>query len=1224
MQRALNHGRDDVIASFAGRLRPNDVRVAVAAIGGLQLLPELQASTYRIEALAHAAVAACEGNRAPRRRDLAAWLTELGALVGNAEDPAEDVFAGRVVFEGQNYRVLEGLSEGGCFHLQLILSVVEDMPDAFQPLKEACRAALVLSEAICARAGTVPNELGAEFPKRSKIGEWELRPVRELASWVTFSDEDLDSLGVTLAAFQQFLLAPHERAVLSKSYGTSELYTKPMVLIDASLVVALPTAIGHAIRSFVIEACRNMSPQTIGVLRMKHLEAILKQVLESPIFGRIPFASIELSLNPVIATEPTEIEPGYWVQIVFVTDDLVGFEVDGLMGVASNSHQAEMLLDRNILEAQTYCEAQTGFKAGLSIVFTCGFGRGREMGIRVQDGNWFIETASEYDATVLSWRHDLELADILRLAMTERDLAAVGFEVPRMNSLLGKVSDALANRGHLIPHEALEDGMAGGLILMPQNSQLKQRLHYHQRNDIRVVCSPEGSAVTVRKTSGGRRSPSKVCRIYASASEARMGRFRAVWVNKKRTWWIETRPLSADARRPCVRSFMALEVWMEKAAPVLDATFPELSDLMSWELHIDPQPPANVEDFSPADIDEIGASIAINCDPVGKAVKIKVAGDFWRGLSHPDNRAEAALVEAFVRGTLQLHSVDVSRAAGLMQQIVISPQARQLHVFAPQDFRDHLRTGVEPNVVHVSKFQDAAMRIGLGWSGVQRPGGTVSGVQQCTQALNAITASAESALCEDLAQFNKKSLVLAALRNYEAAEIQGRRWKITASAIIALSEDEAATRAEIAESIFELNAVTLACRNLMEIGLHHSDPDGGLAVADIDLSRLMARAMMIVNLGGYSDAIRYGAMRPEIRVSPAGEVQIDAQFFDGVMDPIGREFSDIQVNYERKQYSRYLTVPQIPEAPEPQELEPVFESAWRAEFGNSLLTWRLTIDAIENLCFEWRVPWLILPRSDLLDYLERTVDGAATVVQHLESIPRPDWKQVPSGFNDGDRQPWRFRRRLSVARRPLLRFGNDETSDILVAPGIVREGFATTVRNMFDGNYDQARLASKAMRNWVSRVGDQKGKEFEINVGKAMEELGWTVLVNTTFSRILGKAPDEDPGDIDVLAWNGQGRIVLVECKRLQFAKTPSEVAKQLADFRGTVDAKGKPDLLSKHLRRWDLAKVHASRFASFCSIDCPTIEAALVFSNPVPMKYAVDQMAATLWVGTVSELGKI
>ncbi|MEN9874298.1 MAG: hypothetical protein RL186_1195, partial [Pseudomonadota bacterium] len=196
MQRALNHGRDDVIASFADRLRPNDIRVAVAAIGGLQLLPELQASTYRIEALAHAAVAACDGSRAPRRRDLAAWLTELGELIGNAEDPAEDVFAGRVVFEGQNYRVLEGLSEGGCFHLQLILSVVEDMPDAFQPLKEACRAALVLSEAICARAGTVPHELGGEFPKRSKIGEWELRPVRELASWVTFSGEDLDGLGV--------------------------------------------------------------------------------------------------------------------------------------------------------------------------------------------------------------------------------------------------------------------------------------------------------------------------------------------------------------------------------------------------------------------------------------------------------------------------------------------------------------------------------------------------------------------------------------------------------------------------------------------------------------------------------------------------------------------------------------------------------------------------------------------------------------------------------------------------------------------------------------------------------------------------------------------------------------------------------------------------------------------------------------------------------------------
>lgn len=1224
MQQMLNHGRSSKISSFAMRLRPYDFAVSVAAIGGLQLLPELQASTYRIEALAHAAVAKCDGNRAPRKEDLAAWLTELGSLAGAAEDPAEDVFSGRVVFEGQNYTVLEGLSEGGCFHLQLILSVVEGMPDAYQPLKEECRAALKLSDAICARARITPNELGSESPVRHKVGESMLRPVRELASWVTFTEQDRQRLGLSLEALNRLLLAPRERAVLSKPYGASDLYTKPMVLIETSLVVALPTAIGHAIRSLVIETCRRMGPNHLGIFRMVHLEAICEQVLESPTFSRIPFAPIGLSLSPVISAAPTEVEPGYWVQIIFVVDDLARFEVDGLMGIAENTRQAEVLLDQMILDAETYCEAQPGFKAGLSVVLTCGFGRGREMGVRVPIGNWFVETTSDYDATVLSWRHDLELADILRLAMTEQDLANIGFKSPRMNSLLGKVSDALANRGHLIPHEVLEDGMDAGMIYMPQNSQLKTRIQYHQRNDIRVVTSPEGVGVVVRKISGGGRSPNGICRLYASAQEARMGRFRAVWVHQKRTWWIETRPLSAVSSRPCFRSFMALEVWMEKAAPVLDAEFPELSDLMSLELQIDPQPPAAAEELVPADIEEIRTALAIECDPVEKAVKITVAPDFWRGLSHPDNRAEATLVEGFVRGTLRLHSIDESRTAELMQQIVTSPLARQLHAFAPHDFRDHARGEVEPNVVHVSKFQDAALRIGLGWSGVPKPGGTVVGVEACTKALNKITASAEVALCNDLSQFNRRNLIEAALRNNEAAEIDARRWKMTASAIIALSDDEAATRAQIAESIFKLNGVTLACRNLMEIGLHHCDPSGGLTVANIDLARLMARAMTIVHLGGYSDAIRYGAMRPEIRISPAGEVQIDAQFFEGIMDPVGREFTDIQVDHERERYPRYLTVPEIPDEPEPQDLEPDFENAWQAEFDVSFETWRLTMGEIESLCYERRVPWLILPRAEFLNYLERTVEGATTVVQHMESIPRANWKQVPSGFDNGDRQLWRFRRRLSVVRRPLLRLGTEETSDILVAPGLVREGLATTARNLFDGNYDQARLVSKAMQKWVNRVGDKKGRAFETKVGTAMEALGWTVLVSATFGEVLGKAPDEDPGDIDVLAWNSEGRIVLLECKRLKFAKTPSEVAKQLADFRGTIDSRGKPDLLLKHLRRWDLAKARIGQFASFVGIDQPTIEAALVFSNPVPMKYAVDRMSAALWVGTISELGKL
>jgi hypothetical protein len=45
-------------------------------------------------------------------------------------------------------------------------------------------------------------------------------------------------------------------------------------------------------------------------------------------------------------------------------------------------------------------------------------------------------------------------------------------------------------------------------------------------------------------------------------------------------------------------------------------------------------------------------------------------------------------------------------------------------------------------------------------------------------------------------------------------------------------------------------------------------------------------------------------------------------------------------------------------------------------------------------------------------------------------------------------------------------------------------------------------------------------------------------------------------------------RVLLIECKDVQYRKTLGEVAEQLADFRSEMRSDGKPDLLKKHLNR--------------------------------------------------------
>ncbi len=1185
------------------------------------LCPAMQASTYRLEMLAHAVVSTCAGDKPPRQRDLSKWLAAAGKVVGHHEDPAEDVFLGRVTYDGGNYRVLEGLSEGGCFHLQVLMKIVENMPETFRELKDACQACLILSDAMCERAGLVAFEVGAENPIRKRVPPTDLPPVRTLSSWVRFSEAELSALDITMAALGGFVLAPEHSNVLGTYAGDSALFRKPLFYHDENIVVALPTAIGPAIRSLVIDFCRSLGPAGEQLFRMQHLSIIANQMLETPMIDSIGMRPSPLTLDPVVPRPPVEIDPGYWVQVVIVADDLSGFEQDGLMGTSQNGAKAQIKLAEAIRSARERCEGSANFKAGLTFVIFCGFGRGQMVELPDRSDHWFVEAASAYDAEVLGWRTDFSMFDLLRLSMTELDLNSKGFEMPHINGLLAQVGDSIRNGGHLIPHNDLPDGMSGGLIVGRTNGQLQLRVEHHQRHDRRIVLTPDGKFAAVRKAGSGARSPGGVCHLYRSMEDARNRRFRAVWIKRERTWWVETRPRSKNNLSPCYRSFEALRTWIQRIAPVLDEAIPELPDLLLWDLKIDPQPPTPSADLVPAGSDDIRASIHLQCAPQG-VITTTVAPEFWLGLSNDSNVAEATLVEAFVLGALRLTGREESELPTITGRIVSSPDARQLHAFAPQDFRDHMRDTFDRRVIEISSMQDAAIRIGLGWSGVERPGGRVYGVEACTDALNKITAAAEDDLCEDLSSFSRQGLIEAAVRNHEAAAIDARRWKKTSGAIIALSDNEAAVRSEIAETLFGLNGVSLACRLLIEIGLHHCPEKGGLEVGDIDLSRLMARVMMIVHLGGYSDAIQYGAMKPELRISPAGEVQIDVTFFDGIMEPVGRAFTDRQVDRERMSYSISLREPELADESQNGKIDNDFEIAWAEEFGASFWAYRSTMDELENLCAQQEQSWIILPRPKLIALLE--TEGAPKVLEMLESVPREHWKSVPQGYDDADRQPWRFKRRLSIARRPIVRLGLGADANVLVAPGMIRESLSATVHNMYEGYYEPSRLASRKMRRWADKVSNANGTEFEEEVASKLTDFGWSVRRGIKFGEILGRHPDEDPGDIDVLAWNEAGCVMLLECKHLQFAKTASEIAKQLSKFRGEVDDKGRPDRLAKHLRRWALARQNIDAFSNFTRLKDPEIGAGLVFSNTVPMQFAVDRMREQLWTGTIEQIGAL
>lgn len=1199
---------------------PYDVKASVAAAGGLLTVPELQANTVRLEAIAHLIVASSAGKKKPSKQDTARWFRQVGQAFAHMEDAAEDVFVGRVHIDGRNYRVLEGLAEANCHHLQHMLTAVENMPDrgVYAALKQSCRAMLALSDLVCARSGLEAFCRGGEYGLDA-LPVNDLPTLKTLAARVTFSVDDLAQAGISRRALGSFCLPPSQRNVGFGGYGDSWLERQPLIDFQDELVVALPSAIGTAIRRAVIETCHDARAEF--ALWTGLLIAQTEELALNPTISSLGIPPTEMKRDSyVVPSEPVEFQPGLWFHLVLLTDDFTGFNETGFSrpGPSNKKTQAELQQAINIAAADT--TARPGFKLGFSLIVLCGFGRGQLVEF-TRPAHWLVEGISGYDLDVLGWRHDLDIAELLKFLLAEGTAEHMGFPLMAINGLLARIGFAYENNGHVVPHEAMPDGAESATLMVPTNAHLRLRVEHHTRFDKHAVHDAAGNVLVVRRKDGGKRSLRNTQWVYLSYLDARLLRYRGVWRSGARTWWLETVPL--DERSYLYPIFEMQMVWMERLAPTLARHVTGLPDVLTWKLVTPAWPAMRSREINPPPLQELKRAIRSSFDRDGCVVTTEIGLPFFQGLSHPGNVSEVTLIEAFLEQVVTLAGDAEVDLTALLREIIPSPEARQLHAFAPQDFRDHVHESVPRKVVKISNFDDAAIRLGLGWHGLPRPGGIVKGRDECTRVLNAITVAAEEMFCAHLRQFERYALIRRVVENHEASILDKSRWERTSGAILDLSANPQESREEISKSIQKANASSLASRIVLEAALCESPIGVGFEVADFDLSNLMALAMMIHHLGGYSDAIHYEGMRPEIRISPAGEVQIDVSFFEDIMTPVGESFVSGQIDRSRRDYSELLHDPEpLAEKQATSQTELRFSAAWEAEMGVSLRDFRTALEALENRLVESRQAWEVLPRPVLLQYLTKYVDCAEEFVGSLELLPRDGWKNVPLPYTDQDRQPWRFRRRLSVARRPILRLEPSPESDVVIAPGIIRDAFRIELHNFYYGQYDLSSIASKEMRSWREHIVAKEAAEFEERVVTRLQELGWQAKRGAKFSHILGRKPSEDPGDIDVLAWQPDGRIVLLECKDLQFAKTSSEIAKQLYKFRGKTDEKGRPDLLGKHLKRMELAGENVAAFQSYLQLPEVRIDGALVFANTVPMSFAAERIGHTVTLLTFEQLG--
>lgn len=1209
------------------RLASLDPLAAATNFAGMLTRPEIRASSLRLEILVALAVRHGNGDQRPTRETLSRAFKEAGAgWAGRAEDPAEDVVVARVTGERGDFSILPGLAEGAADCLDRFLDVVDHMPDGspWDALRDEVYALLALSHEAIRRSGMAAHDIGAELPVRTlPAGVAEAMPHARAA--VTFTQADLARLGIRASRLAPFVFDMRDRSDLDLDpVNMTRLERQPLLSFGDGIALALPTAVSLAARMRIIDFCLAEGfRQSLEANLARSYSRLLHHmsILGGPSGALCAFRTVS---GERVASFSREVDRGRWLQVVARVDDLDGYETDGFLGANPSPDRTGRVVLREIENFACEASARDGFRDGVALVVSCGWGRGFALGLRELPRGWRVASLSAHDLRSLSEAPSTEALDLWRLLDMRDAVSAHGVSLLNPNGLLNLAALARKNDGHVIPHAQLPLDLRQGAPLqlwLEQNALLGLRREAAMARDRRTVPGPDGRPIRVERSSNGPGQGGHEPH-YASPALFRVGRANGAVLTGARAWWVLVTASDGSSTDGEYQHWEMAHHWLGEAAPVLEEHFPGLPPgTITWELHFDGLATRGKVKAGPALGDDPEAVAAtLSWEAYDQGVRVRATADFQRAHQHVSNVAERTLVKALVAGTATLAglALEDEELQALVGRIVPDADARHIHHLPARGFRDEVAHTLRSGFVAISEHDVALHKLGSAARAGHQGGGKIVGVRECLAFLNGAAAQAERELCEALRGYGRTPFLLRVIENYEAAVQDRTLWQRTARSVLSQRRRSGAAYTMIADREGRRNGVMQASRILLEAGLCECAPDEGNEAGDLELSRLMVIANSIVATGGWSNAIRWGAMDPVLTISPLGDVLAGTAFDKEVMTPFGQASTRVMTDNAAARYSDLFASPGDPVDPE-DLFDPAFLDAWREETGLSLDATIDLLAAVEEHFLGLGRAAGVVTRGEFFSLITSSGCPEADAHAFLGAFALPSrqtWFDVPDGFAKRDREAWRYRRRLSVLRRPILAAG-EET--LVVAPGMVREALEYLLRNFRDGAFDKTFAGSTAMRSWIGETNNRRGHAFNAEVAGALGMLGWRTEPDLKVTALLRKGFPRDYGDIDVLAWHpAEGRVLLVECKDLHFRKTMGEIAEHLADFRGGTDENGRPDRLRRHLDRHAVIKEHREAVMKFTGLPGPVrIECHVVFRDPVPVavrKGLVPEVRMTLF----------
>ena len=1166
-----------------------------ARLAALLTQSDYHVVTDRIEELIHIAAIACRGNDTPTTRQLETWLSTLIQQNPNLElgVPFEDVFVSNVVYSFGNARLFNGTWQNNSDYVQVCISTLNNLANerwAFEALSNVT-SLLQISDAVAERVGVSRNsDSNVLTPNDFEDFESIINRANE---YLIFSKKDLESIGVNPQNLEPFVFqTEHVGSLFDQTIGHSTLERRPLVRFEGQTIVVLPTAIGATIRRYILE-CASATGQ-IQRFQSEYLNIQFTELFHSARTGwEVEFVEFMHQPGSSLRDFVGTFDVGSYVYVLFIPDSFQEIAEAGLTSV----HTLETKVADRINEQLLTLSNKSDFQRGLTILVHGGIGRVFSPIVAVNPSGWHPICLTQTDFMLLGCKDDFSALRAWKLLQQVEDLSQAGVTVVSDRGFMNLFAVSCYSQYELVPKH-----FASGEIYLGNDFLLSLRIEIRKSRDKHASISPDGKAwFTVECVNPSEFIPKKPeLQVFTSVQSWIDREILSCVETQTRPWWILCRDWpQTEWRRAVVWNVLIMGLkWLGRMAPTLEETIisKDQSDPVTFEFEF-----PNIENFNQTgtSIDEIPSAPKVSTH--NSTIVIECSPGYLSGFLRTDNLNDQYLVAAFARGVFQLYGRTMTSSneiEKIVQMTIGSDKARyfQMHPCNTPEDLIFDASSLPPSRLLMPEDQawarlNLARRAGCESSSTHIP--PYEACRLLEKAVDCIWGRVRARL----RNLSRESVIKSSILNYIAIQKEHRDWYRTSAAQLALYDKTDVENALIYQES-RRDRTGVACRIVAEMALCTSPYGTATACTNVDIDYLVAEVATLLECASYRDALNHPSNATPLYIHANGSFEFDESSLKQIANSSISEH--IQTKFLNAQFWR---------DEEPKEifnmevLDRDFETAFVAEFGLRIEQYQKFVYELTRELLSAREPLASIRKNELELRLKKF--GNANTRRFFKSLvlmPRKHWDENEPNGENRDWYPWRFYRRLSLLRRPIVQLSLEENPLFLVAPSLLARTLEY-LRTATLGQLPPALFDSDEMATFIGHASNQIGHEFNQIVERKIRDLGWETKLEINLTQIGGAA---NLGDIDVLAWNpDDGLVFVVECKCLRIDRTYREVAERLSEYiDGTVD--GNRTQLRKHLDRIDFLKCNVTQLSKFIELqEKPLkIRSVLITQNITPLKF--------------------